>query len=266
MTRKRDLRRVTNLPQRRPLVVGHRGAPLEFLENTKESFRRAMDLHVDMIELDVQETATGEVVVFHDENLKRLAHNPEEIRNASWQELNGIDIQSFNNKKLGKEKIPLFSDVLGMLDHGVQLDVEIKGLEVQKTDLVIQVVRLIEEMNLEDRIIISSYNFMALVYVHRMNPRIRTAFLTDYPNFYFAVEAFIPKKYRPYGLVFYFRRTDERLIKRALRNYLVMVFTVDEIEEMKEFIHWGVDGIITNRPDVLKSLVDGRSLGVTRTK
>ncbi len=215
-----------------------------------------MDLHVDMIELDVQETATGEVVVFHDENLKRLAHNPEEIRNASWQELNGIDIQSFNNKKLGKEKIPLFSDVLKMLDHHIKLDVEIKGLELRKTDLVVQTVQLIEEMNLEDRVVISSYNFMALVYVHQMNPRIRTAFLTDYPNFYFAVEAFIPRKYRPYGLVFYCKRTDERIINRALRDYMVMVFTVDEEEEMKKFINWGLDGIITNRPGVLKSLVE----------
>ena len=256
MTKKRNIRRVKNLSPKHPLVVGHRGTPLEFLENTKNSFRRAMDLHVDMIELDVQETATGQIVVFHDENLKRLAHNPEEIRNASWQELNGIDIQSFNNKKFGREKIPLFSDVLKMLDHHVQLDVEIKGLELRKTDLVVQVVRLIEEMKLEDRVVISSYNFMALVYVHQMNPRIRTAFLTDYPNFYFAIEAFIPKKYRPYGLVFYYKRTDERLIKRALRDYLVMVFTVDDVEKMKELIDWKVDGIITNRPDVLKSLVE----------
>jgi len=257
MTRNRNFRRVKNLPELRPLVVGHRGAPLEFLENTKGSFRRAMDLHVDMIELDVQETATGEVVVFHDETLKRLAHNSEEIKNTSWQELNGIGIQSFNNKKLGKEKIPLFSDVLKMLDHHIQLDVEIKGLEVRKTDLVIQVVRLIEEMNLENRVIISSYNFMALAYVHQMNRRIRTAFLTDYPDFYLAIETFIPKKYRPYSLVFYFRRTDERVLKRALRDHMVMVFTVDEEEEMKKFIRWGVDGIITNHPQLLRTLVDG---------
>ncbi|NOY76447.1 MAG: hypothetical protein GXO76_01125 [Calditrichaeota bacterium] len=250
------MRRVKNLPEPRPLVVGHRGAPLEFLENTKDSFQRAMDLHADMIELDVQETATGEVVVFHDETLKRLAHNSEEIKKTSWQELNGIDIQSFNNKKFGKEKIPLFSDVLKMLNHRILLDVEIKGLELRKTDLVVQVVRLIEEMNLEDRVIISSYNFMALVYVHQMNRRIRTAFLTDYPNFYFAIEAFIPPKYRPYGLVFYFRRTDERVLKRAQRDYMVMVFTVDEEDDMKRFIRWGVDGIITNRPKLLRRLVD----------
>jgi len=260
MTQNRNSRRVKNLPDLRPLVVGHRGAPFEFLENTKSGFQRAMDLRIDMIELDVRETATGEVIVFHDGNLKRLAHNEKEIRNTSWQELNGIDIRSFNNKKFGKEKIPLFADVLKMLDHRIKLDVEIKGLEVRKTDLVVQVVRLIEEMKLVDRVIVSSYNFMALVYVHQMNPRIRTAFLTDYPNFYFTLEPFIPIKYRPYGLFFYYGRTNERILNRALRDYMVMVFTVDDVQKMKEFMDWGVDGIITNRPDVLKSLVDGTSV------
>ena len=244
--------------KKRPLVVAHRGSPLEYLENTKESFQRAMNLQVDMIELDIQEIATGEVVVFHDEDLQRLAHSPRQIRDLTLDELNGIEIQSFKNRRLKKGKIPLFSDVLEMLDHRTDLDVEIKGLDIRKTNLVVQAVHLVETLNLENRILFSSFNFMALFYVHRMNRLIRTGFLTDYPDFYFAVEAFIPKRYRPDALIFYSKRTDERLIRRALRDYTVMVFTVDDPDEMRKFAAWGVDGIITNRPGFLKSLLDER--------
>jgi len=242
--------------KKRPLAIAHRGLPTRYLENTLPSFRHAMELGADMIELDVQELLSGELVVFHDFNLERLARDPRELTDLNLTQVNGITIQSFKNKALKPSKIPLFQDVLNSLDDHIQVDIELKTLSWRKTPLAVDTVRLIEKMGLNGRVMVSCFSYPQLVYVRKLDPTIRVGFLTDYPRGYFVLEPLIPKRWRPDILVLNFARLSSKLVETLKSRYQIFVFTVDRVEDMRRLIEWGVDGIITNQLERLKKLLD----------
>lgn len=241
---------------KRPLVIAHRGTPTQYLENTLPSFKHAIEIGADMIELDVQELLSGELVVFHDFDLERLAHDDRELTDLNLKQVNGITIRSFKNKELKPEKIPLFVDVLKSLDGHIQVDIELKTLSWKKTPLAVDTVRLIEKMGLNGRVMVSCFSYPQLVYVRRLDSTIRVGFLTDYPRGYFVLEPMIPKRWRPDMLVFNYERLSRKMVEMADGRYQVYVFTVDEPEEWRRLINWGVDGIITNRAEELKKFLD----------
>ncbi len=241
---------------KRPLVIAHRGTPTQFLENTLPGFRRAIEIGADMIELDVQELLSGELVVFHDFDLERLAHDDRELTDLNLKQVNGITIRSFKNKKLRPEKIPLFADVLNSLDGHIQVDIELKTLSWKKTPLAVDTVRLVEKMGLNGRVMISCFSYPQLVYVRRLDSTIRVGFLTDYPRGYLVLEPLIPKRWRPDTLVFNYARLSPKIVEILSKRYQVYVFTVDEPGDWQRLVEWGVDGIITNRAEGLKKFLD----------
>src|SRR5688572_32497034 len=101
------------------LVLGHRGASALATENTLDAFRRARDDGADGVELDVMRCATGEVVVFHDDDLTRLAGRPGRIDHIAWSELAGVSLTRGG-------RIPLLDEVLEELPDLV-VNVELKA-------------------------------------------------------------------------------------------------------------------------------------------
>src|SRR5579863_8095472 len=96
-------------PRERPLVIAHRGASADAPENTLAAFRLAREQGADAIELDVMRCATGEVVVFHDDDLQRYFGRPTLIRDLSFEDLRKLDV--------GRgEQIPTLDEVLKILD------------------------------------------------------------------------------------------------------------------------------------------------------
>src|SRR5512137_245776 len=93
----------------RPLVLGHRGASAEAPENTLASFRLAMERGADGIELDVWRCATGELVVAHDDDLRRVGGSPLVVRNASFAALRAVDVGSWKGEGFRGERVPLLA-------------------------------------------------------------------------------------------------------------------------------------------------------------
>src|SRR5512138_1617646 len=110
----------------RPLVLGHRGASADAPENTLAAFRLALAQGADGVELDVWRCATGEVVVAHDEDARRVAGVDLRIRDAPLAALRALDVGAWKGDRFGGERIPLLAEVLEALP-GAVVNVELKA-------------------------------------------------------------------------------------------------------------------------------------------
>jgi len=114
-------------PIGRPRIVAHRGASEEAPENTLSAFRRAWELGVECVELDVHVTKDGEVVVMHDATTKRIGGRDRKIADQTLAELRELDVGSWKSLAFRGEKIPTLGDVLATIPSGRTLVVEIKS-------------------------------------------------------------------------------------------------------------------------------------------
>lgn len=107
-----------------PLVIGHRGARRLAVENTLESLRIALDLGADGVEFDVQRTADGELVLFHDDDLQRLANRPQAVTALTWRELRAMPL---GDGLLQTQRVAHFDEVLELLaGRGAHVNAELK--------------------------------------------------------------------------------------------------------------------------------------------
>jgi glycerophosphoryl diester phosphodiesterase len=237
----------------RPLVIAHRGASADAPENTLAAFALAREQGADGIELDVMRCATGEVVVFHDDDLSRLAQRPTLVRDMPFGDLRRIDVGQ-------GERIPLFDEVLAMLD-GMLINVELKSpptwaWRFADDGLVACVAELLRKYGLESRALISSFDPLLLMRMRRQAPEFATALLfarsqaLPYRQAW-AAPLLLPRALHPESLL-----VDARAIAAwHARGFAVNVWTVDDPGELRVLAAWGVDGVITNRPAAALSVL-----------
>ena len=111
----------------RPRIVAHRGASHDAPENTQSAFRRAWELGVECVELDVHVTRDGHVVVMHDATTKRIGGRDLRIDQQTLAELRELDVGSWKSPRFANERIPLLGEVLAEVPRGRTLFVEIKS-------------------------------------------------------------------------------------------------------------------------------------------
>lgn len=229
--------------KKEPLVIGHRGAMGHETENTLPSIQKAMDLGVDMIEIDVFKIKSGEIVVFHDDKLDRLTNAPGNIEEYYIFDLKKVIVD-------GGHKIPLLQDVLKLIDNKVALNIELKGAGT--ADRVNHIMNAyIEKRNWSaDNFIISSFNWDELREMRKYNPNVAIAVLTEEDP----VDAIpVAKELNAVAINPYFKNLD---IEKAneIRNAGLKIYTwtVNEPADINAMKNIGVDGIITNFPERVK--------------
>ena len=147
------------------LSIGHRGAKGYVAENTYESISKAIDLNVDGIEIDVFKCASGELVLFHDEDLKKLTGESGLIENLTIKELEQFLV-------LGKYKIPTLEEVLKKLEEPIFVNIELKGSNTaEATSKIIQFFVKNTSWGLEN-FIVSSFNWIELEQLRLINENI----------------------------------------------------------------------------------------------
>ena len=159
--------------ERKVLVFGHRGFSQEYPENTMISFSKcAENPLIDAVELDVHLCKSGEVVVAHDFSLKRTAGIDCEIEDLTLDELKDIDVGSFKDPAFKDERVPLLSELFCAFGARFYYDIElkVKAWDINRT-LSRKVVGLIDEFGLEDRVLVSSFNPVALGAFNRISRR-----------------------------------------------------------------------------------------------
>jgi len=222
------------------LKIGHRGASGYEPENTLASFQKAIELHVDQIELDVHLSADDELMVIHDETIDRVTDESGQVKEFTVPELKRFRIDK-------KHDIPTLSEVLDLVDQKCGVNIEIKSFEATE-----KVVELIEEYVDEKRwnynqFIVSSFNWNALEQVYILNPSIRIAVLTE-TNLDLAVafaETILATAVNPY----FHLLTAENTAEIQTAGFLVFPWTVNETEDIKKMKSFNVDGIISDFPD-----------------
>lgn len=259
--------RLDHLYQGRVLNFAHRGASHDAPENTLAAFCLAREMGADGVELDVQASKDGEAVVIHDFTVDATTDGQGPVKDETLTDLKELDAGSWFDARFAGERIPTLQEVIDEVGHQLLLAIELKarvfggaGLALrQSSGLVVEVVRLIEDHNLAHRAIVSSFNPFALRRVKRLNSRISTGLIYSFDLPAHLIRALFLSLADPDALHPEKHLVTQKYMRWAKeRGYRVNAWTVDEPAEMKRLIALGVDGIFTNRPDVLRDVLEKR--------
>jgi glycerophosphoryl diester phosphodiesterase len=218
------------------LKVGHRGARAYEPENTLRSFGRAIELGVDVVELDVRRTADGEVVVIHDDKVDKTTDGSGLVSELTLEE-----IKRFKTEE--GEKIPTLKEALDYLKGRVRVLIEFKETGIEE-----EVVGLVLEKGMEDSVIIISFLEEALRRVQELDKGVPTGLLYVRHKKPIETALELGAKY----LLPLYRFVHSADVKKAHEAGLKMiVWTINKPEEVTEYTKKGVDGIATDKPDIL---------------
>lgn len=222
------------------LVIGHRGAMGHETENTLASIQKALDLGVDMIEIDVFKIESGEIVVFHDERVERLSNGGGRI-----EEYNIVAIKQLILD--GNHKIPQLQDVLKLIDNRAALNIELKGANTaDRVNFIIDYYSRERGWNVEN-FIISSFKWDELRKMRQLNDSVRIAILTE-ENPLKAIP--VAKELEAEAINPDFKTLNtENVSEMHNAGFKIYTWTVNEAEDIQKMKNLGVDGIISNFPE-----------------
>ncbi len=226
-----------------PLVIGHRGAMGHETENTLASIQKAMDLGVDMIEIDVFKIKSGEIVVFHDERLERISNAGGNIEEYNITDLKKVMLD-------GNHRIPMLQDVLKLIDNKVRLNIELKGANTADR------VNFITEYYIKDKgwtlenFLISSFNWDELKAMRELNEDMPIAILTEGDP----LEALpIAKELNAEAINPSYNKLDQVIADTIKKSgFKIYTWTVNDSKDIDAMKKLKVDGIITNFPERVK--------------
>ena len=233
-------------------VTAHRGASLLAPENTLAAFRAALAAGADYVELDVQRTRDGKLVVLHDADLMRVAGAPAKVREATLAELQGFDIGAPFDPQFAGERVPVLEDVIAMARGRFKLNVELK-YNVPDPGLAPAVVELLRRENYVDDAVVTSLDLAALRQVETLEPGIATGLIVTAAvgNLTRLDVDFVSLNSA---------RASPRLVRRLqATGKQVHVWTVNDPEVMLRMLERGVDSVITDDPARLVTLMRQRN-------
>ena len=224
------------------LSIGHRGAKGYVAENTYESISKAIELGVDGIEIDVFKCASGELVLFHDKNLKELTGESGLIENLTIKELEQFLVQ-------GKYKIPTLKDVLTRIEKPLFVNIELKGLNTaQATFKIIADISRSTSWSLE-HFIVSSFNWDELELFRSIDKNTSVGVLVSKSmSINEAIE--FGKKINAQAIHPNFKLLNDKAVKKIKNNgFKIYTWTVNNEDDINFMKKLKVDGIISDYPD-----------------
>ena len=237
-----------------PLLIAHRGASAVEPENSIAAFARARADGADGVELDVLLCATGEVMVFHDDDLLRLAGLPGRIADLSLAELRSVRLRS-------GATIPTLQEAIEACGEALLINVELKAARVASSQvraLVDGVASCLERAaaGLLARVLVSSFNPRAVLAWRRRMPGVCAGLLIEQDSFLplrraWALPWLRPFSVHPEGILC----TPEAVSRWHRRGYRVAVWTIDEATALRRLADMRVDAIITNHPARSRALL-----------
>lgn len=234
-------------PPGRPLVLGHRGASATAPENTIAAFRLACEEGADGVELDVRRCRTGEVVVFHDADARRIAGEPLRIDAATLAELRALDAGAHRGERFRGERVPLLAEALEALPNAL-VNVELKtgGRDLRLAAATAQVIRA---HGAGDRVIVSSFDYRLLVAFRVAAPELPVGLLFERNERWKLTTALAIRLLGPAAV-----HPDRALVTPARarrwtdRGLGMNVWTVDDPEEARRLAALGATALVTNVP------------------
>lgn len=244
----------------RTQITAHRGYSAVAPENTLPAFEEAVEVGADYIELDVQLTADGQLVVFHDKTIERTTDGTGELSEMTYSELQKLSAGKWfsSDGRFDDVKISLLSEVLEAVGDDILLNIEIKNHgDVKKTAEM--TAAAIEEYGIERTCYVTSFSYTALKTIKKINPKIKTGLIANIAtSTSFSQLRYIDAVSLNYIFV------NSSIVNMAHQNgKRVFVWTVDRKSDIQHMIAMGVDNIITNRPDRAYEIVTSDSISDT---
>ncbi len=229
-------------------ITAHRGNSNSTPENTIIAIKSAIEVGADWAEIDVQETKDGELVVFHDDNLKRVTGIDKNIWEISYIELNKLDAGIWFSPQFLGEKIPKLRDLMAVSREKIKLNIELK-LNGHQQNLASRVVKLIQELNFVEYCAITSFDLATIEEVKVLDKNICRGIIVQ------TLEKELLKLPVNIYAVHYSAISHEFIQQAHVQGKEVHVWTVDTQADMERMIRLGVDNIMTNRPKLLREIL-----------
>jgi glycerophosphoryl diester phosphodiesterase len=230
-----------------PLVISHRGDSSNALENSYGAVRLALSVPADMIELDIRKSRDNGLFIMHDRMTGRTAEKNIDIERSTSDRIAGIKLKN-------GEPVPTLAALLDQVDGTCGLNLEIKSVGAG-----VLTAQYLLASGYRGDVLISSFKEDEVLAVKETMPALPVSMIFDV----FAVRSVPAYKARGYRVISLRKKTvNEKLVDACHEQGIqVYVWTVDAEEEMRKLISWGVDGIYSNRPAVLRQ-VRSAELGV----
>ncbi|WP_281763562.1 glycerophosphodiester phosphodiesterase [Neptunitalea lumnitzerae] len=226
--------------QEKPLVIGHRGAMGYATENTLASIQKALDFSVDAIEIDVYKIKSGELVVFHDNNVQRLTGTDSTIEDFTFEELQKLTVK-------GGHKIPTLQQVMDLIGTKCRLNIELKGANTAKDSYQVVIDYIANKGWTKEQVIFSSFRWDELQKVYDLDSTMPLAVLTEKDPL-LALE--VAGKLHAEAINPHYKSlTKDTVAKIHEKGFKIYTWTVNSKQYIAYMKMLGVDGIITNYPD-----------------
>ena len=234
---------------RRPVLIAHRGASATAPEGTRAAIREAIRAHADMVELDVQMTRDGRLIIFHDERLERTTDGSGRLSAMRYAQIAGVDAGSWFHPRFAGERVLLVSQALRLIPPRMGINLELKRTR-QRRALLQRLTQLIRWTRKARRLVVSSFDaallaplshHLACALLCRRHPErslqhaIRLRCVAWHPHISVA--------------------TPARIRCAHAAGLRVNVWVVDDPGTARRLIRWGADGLFTNDPARLRKAI-----------
>lgn len=245
--------RETGVPPRpRPLILGHRGARTQAPENTLPAFRRALQAGADGVELDVRLTGDGHVVVLHDATLARTTDGQGRVHRHTLAQLRRLDAGSWFGPDFSGTRLCTLQEALDLLAGATLVNVELKGSLWAGPGLEGAVSKIVRAREMLGQVLVSSFSTADLWRLRRVDDAIALGWLHG-PGPAGWLRLLWARLLHLQALHPFHSTVSEAYVGRAHRRGLrVFVWTINKESQAKQLAAWGVNGLITDRPEEMR--------------
>jgi glycerophosphoryl diester phosphodiesterase len=239
-----------------PVIFAHRGASSHAPENTLAAFQLAIDQGATALELDVRLTKDKEVIVFHDHLLDRTTDGTGKVKSHTLEEIKNYNAGICFNPAFQNETVPTLAEVLRTLPEDVFLNIELKNLNSPTNDLPARTLTIVQELKAQNRVLISSFNTIALLRSRSTSPLIYLGLLlrtSSLAKFHLSLPILLNKvdsvhlsyKFLTPELVSSFKRAGKK----------VFSYTLNHTNDILSAINMGIDGFFTDDPGFARRIL-----------
>ena len=238
-----------------PVVVAHRGDKAYAPENTLSAFKQALEKGADAVEFDVKLTADGHVIVLHDQTVDRTTNGTGNVANITLSVLRDLDASVQFPGQFPGERIPTLEEVLETVGRQLSMNIELTNYSTPKDALVLKVAEIVKKHGMQSQVLFSSFFARNLQKVRLLLPEVPRGLLT-LPGLIGSWGRTIGWRGDYAALNPYITDVNDRLVTRIhSAGKRVNVWTVTNEVEIRRMIDLGVDGMITDDPGLVLSIL-----------
>ena len=229
-------------------IFAHRGFSGKYPENTMLAFQKAVEIGVDGIELDVHLTKDNEIVIIHDEDIKRTCDGEGLVKDMTLEELRKFDASASFRGVYGFCGIPTLREYFELVeDTAIITNIELKTGVYEYPTIEKRVIDMVREFGLSDRIIFSSFNHFTVKRCEKIAPEIKRGFLTG--DWLYDFGKYTAERNVQCCHPWHISLSEETVKEMHEAGCEINTWTVNEYEDIRKLSAWGVDSLIGNFPD-----------------